>query len=518
VAARPDRIGAEVPRLWTPPLRKLTKRTSAGWECVAFAEEVLGITLYPWQRWLLIHALELNEDDTFRFRTVVLLVARQNGKSLLSQVLALWRLFLDGAPLVIGTAQSLDVAEEQWNAAVDLAESVPELAAEVAHVSRVNGKKFMRLTGGERYKVATASRRGGRGLSGDLVLLDELREHQSWDAWGAVTKTTMARERAQVWALSNAGDRTSLVLAYLRTMAHRDLGNPDGLDLAVLEVDEELELDEATAEDGALGIFEWSAPPACDVGDRDAWPLANPSLGHPGGVSERAIAAAARTDPEDVFRTEVLCQWPDHSRDEPDLDVARWLRLADPKAKRGGRVVFGVDVGSDRLAHVAVAWRRPDQAVHVELTDTNLSPLKVAERLDQLAAQWKGPVMLGGPSAYLEGDLATAVAVHLVTSAEFASAAGRFDDLLTDDAVFHGNQPELNEAVEAARFRPFGTAGDRTLQLRDSPAAGPLAAVVRALHGLLTGAALPPAPPMGAKAPGRARVTSATSDIATMAF
>ena len=63
----------------------------------------------------------------FRFRTVVLLVARQNGKSTLMQVLSLWRMYVDGAPLVIGTAQNLDIAEEQWMSTVDLAQGVPEV-------------------------------------------------------------------------------------------------------------------------------------------------------------------------------------------------------------------------------------------------------------------------------------------------------------------------------------------------------------------------------------------------------
>lgn len=496
-AAQPERLGVEEPRVWTPPLRRLTRKTSAGWECIAFAEEVLGIVLYPWQRWLLVHALELLPDGTYRFRTVVLLVARQNGKSTLMQVLALWRMYVDGAPLVIGTAQNLDVAEEQWAAAVDIAESVPELAAEVAQKSLVNGKKFLKLTSGERYKVAAASRRGGRGLSGDLVLLDELREHQHWDAWGAVTKTTMARDRAQVWAASNAGDRASVVLAYLRTMAHAEVGNPDGLDLELLARNDDLaDVDDATTDDDALGIFEWSAAPACGIWDRDGWAQANPSLGHPGGVSERAIAAAARTDPEDVFRTEVLCQWPDHAAGKPDLDVDAWLRLADPEAARGARPVFGVDVGTDRLAHIAVAWKRPDGAVQVMLADTNLSPLATPGRLGKLARDWAGPVMLGGPAAYLEGELPAAVTKTVVSSAEFASAAGRFEDLLADGQLRHGNQAPLNASVAAARMRPYGTAGERTLQLKDAPGAGPLAATVRALHGVLTGAGIPPAVPL----------------------
>jgi phage terminase large subunit-like protein len=85
-------------------------------------------------------------------------------------------------------------------------------------VIRVNGKKALVLKTGERYKVKAANRRAGRGLSGDVMLLDELREHQSWDAWGAITKTTMARAMALVLALSNAGDATSVVLRYLRKL------------------------------------------------------------------------------------------------------------------------------------------------------------------------------------------------------------------------------------------------------------------------------------------------------------
>src|SRR4051812_38762322 len=72
-------LGSETPRLWTKPRRPLTPKTTAGYEAIAFAETVLGLILLPWQRWLLLHMLELNPDGTFRFRTVVILVARQNG-------------------------------------------------------------------------------------------------------------------------------------------------------------------------------------------------------------------------------------------------------------------------------------------------------------------------------------------------------------------------------------------------------------------------------------------------------
>ena len=134
-------VGHEVPRIYTPPLRKLTPRTSAGFACIEFAEDVLGLVLFPWQKWFLIHALELLPDKTFRFRTVVLLVARQNGKSTLAQVLALFFMYVRAARLVIGTAQNLDLAEEVWAGAVEIAEDCPELADEIKKVNHTNGKK-----------------------------------------------------------------------------------------------------------------------------------------------------------------------------------------------------------------------------------------------------------------------------------------------------------------------------------------------------------------------------------------
>ncbi|HEX4818504.1 MAG TPA: hypothetical protein VFV66_37680, partial [Nonomuraea sp.] len=218
----------------------MTPATSLGFSAVDFSQDVLGVRPLPWQRFLLIHAHELRWDGKFRFRTVLVLVARQNGKTSIVEVKNLWKMFVLGVGLVIGTAQNLDISEESWDKAVEIVEGTPELAAEVAHVDRTNGKKALRLTSGSRWKIAAASRKGGRGLSGDDVNLDELREHQTWDAWGAVTKTTMARANPQIWAFSNAGDDKSVVLNQLQEQGRAAANDP--------------------LMDPTLGHFEWSAP------------------------------------------------------------------------------------------------------------------------------------------------------------------------------------------------------------------------------------------------------------------
>ncbi|MDK6989059.1 hypothetical protein QP332_23985, partial [Escherichia coli] len=79
--------GKTEPRLWSQPLRELTPETSLGFEVIDFAEQILNVHLYPWQKWLLIHALELLDDGiTYRFRRIIVLVARQNGKTMLVSV------------------------------------------------------------------------------------------------------------------------------------------------------------------------------------------------------------------------------------------------------------------------------------------------------------------------------------------------------------------------------------------------------------------------------------------------
>lgn len=364
--------GSEVPRVFTPPLRELTPATTAGFAVIEFAAEVLGITLLPWQKWLLIHALEMLDDGTFRFRTVLVLVARQNGKSTLAQVLSLFFLYVRGVALVIGTAQNLDIAEEVWQGAVEMAEDIPELAEEIERVNKTNGKKALELYGGNRYKVQTASRRGGRGLSGDLVLMDELREHQTWAGWGAVTKTTLARKYAQIWGLSNAGDVTSVVLRRLRYIAHLAVGNPDSLkDPDVLGIAPDAgEVTQAAGEvemDDSLGVFEWSAPPGCELDDIDGIRFANPSLGHT--ITERAIAGARTTDPEWVYRTEVLCQWEERLAEGP-FPRGGWDAGMDPNSSiaQDAKLFWGVDISGDRShAHIAVAGEREDGNLHVEI-------------------------------------------------------------------------------------------------------------------------------------------------------
>ena len=520
--AKPKLYGSETPRIWTKPLRELTPDTSLGFAVIDFATNVLEIDLFPWQKWLLIHALELRVDNSLRFRNVVVLVARQNGKSTLSQVLALWFIYMYGFKLVLGTAQDLDTAEEVWQGAVDLVletdeddEPVrPDLYDALKRVVLNNGKKSLdinppKIPGAKRakvarYKVKAANRRAGRGLSGDLILLDELREHQTWDAWGAITKTTMARANAQVWALSNAGDIASVVLRYLRKMAHAELGDPDGInadDPPEIPDDEDDEF--ALEDDDSLGIFEWSAPPGCDKRDRAGWAQANPSVGHNPEFTERTINSACKTDKEWVFRTEVLCQWSDGTLDGP-FPAGSWEATLDSESQIAteSQIVSCLDLSWNRgTAHIGIAGYREDELPHVEVvasragTDWVVPWYSDAEKTHRKT--WPIVVQVGSPAWSLVDDLRNAgLNVLEWKGTDIPSGCGSFYDAVApptpeDDEeqlpprLRRVAQPLLDLAASTAATRPLGDAWawDRKRSPHD---AAPLVAVTGALWGLST--------------------------------
>ena len=281
--------GYTEPRIYTPPLRELTEETSLGFAVIQYAEGVLNKSLYPWQKWALIHSLEvtgeLAGDWKFRFRTVLFLISRQSGKTVLSSVLASFFQNVLGVKSIFGTSLSLDKAEEVWESVIADQEAVPELAAQIERVSRTNGGKRLILKGGRQYKVGAPTRRAGRGDSNDLVMLDEIREHRDWECFSASVASTVARPNGIVICFSNAGDPDSVVLRQLRATAIEHITGQEAADFGG-QVDAD-----------TLGLFEWAAPDGAATDDMEALAQANPALGY-GLLTVRALMANRQTFPE----------------------------------------------------------------------------------------------------------------------------------------------------------------------------------------------------------------------------
>ena len=503
------RLGRTEPRLWTRPLRELTPETSLGFEAIE-AAKIVGRRLHPWQEWFLIHSLELalgsTSSDTFpvlRYKTVLLLVSRQNGKSFIMSTRLLWRMMMWDGPeaepaLILGAAHKLNAAEE----ILDLSTKALQRSAGrkyIAHKSNVNGNKFLELTNGTRYKCEAASDDGGRGLSVTDLAFDELRQQRDWESWSALTNTTNARFSPQVIAVSNAGTGKSDVLRGLRKQGLARIADWEQYVEAGTASVEEF----ANSHDMTMGLFEWSAPDDCGIWDRDGWAQANPSMGYKDEhgiayVTEEMLASkaalvgvgGAEGVPEHVFRTENLCQWVTVDAESP-FGAGVWESRHDAESEiaKGSPLVLSVDVSANReMSYFAAAGWREDGSAHVEVitqrAGTEWVVPTLVEKFPSIGAETIVVQGKGAPaSALIEHLLAAGLPVMECAGSDLGAAMGAFYDAVRNGNVFHLSQPVLDVAAATAVTKQLGDVF--VLNRSKSPAdVAPLIAAEQAYWGL----------------------------------
>ncbi|AMQ66945.1 terminase [Mycobacterium phage Cracklewink] len=489
--------GHTKPRLYTPPLAVncniwiapelscpcgcgLHAGTSWGFDCIDFLTNVLKWQLIPYQRWLYIHALEKGPGgEGFRFKTLVILIARQNGKTQWLRGLGLWRLYLDSrgrsspdcpaAKTVVIAAQGLEYAEGTLGEVVNDVKECRALKREFLRHRQTNGKHAMLLSGRRSWRAVAANRKGGRSMSVDLAELDELREHHDWLAWNAITPTTQARQYSQNVAASNAGDKRSVVLRSLR----------DGAMAKILARD---------TEDTKTGLFEYSAPQDANPLERKYWPMANPALGYLPGHDEDALAAKAEAMADNMagFVTEHLCQWVDTLLPGV-MPMEDWNATTDPESRRaeGAPVYAAVDVSHSRSkAYIAVASRRSDGLLHVEVVAAHRGTDWVVPWFKARPGKFVAVAVQarGCPASDLIEPLTEAgVPVMELGGAELVRGAGGvLFDGIRKHAIWHRPSPALDTAAKGTVSRSLG--GDTwVLDRKNSPVdAAPLVACAAA--------------------------------------
>ncbi|GAA1635734.1 terminase [Actinoplanes couchii] len=333
-------VGSAEPRIATPPLRELTPETSEGFAVIAYARDVLNMPLLPWQETAAIRGLELLPDGRPRFRILLLLIARQQGKTELLTVLCAYWMFKLSLAVILGTSTKISTAREPWRKMIRLVNRT-----EALDEFHEPGRKWVRNTNGEqecwtigeesRYLISAANEEGGRGLTLDRAVIDELRQHHTRDAWEAA-EPAASHPHSQIWALSNAGSARSVVLNDLRADALEFIENGIG--------------------DERLGILEWSAPEGSDPEDVSALLQANPRVGH--GYSLADLLGKARGAKRrggrslSGFLTEYMCLQVGSM--DPAIDYADWLAAGEPGdlSEVRSRVAMVVDVSPD-MEHVS---------------------------------------------------------------------------------------------------------------------------------------------------------------------
>jgi phage terminase large subunit-like protein len=338
----------------------------------------------------------------------------------------------------------------------------------VRRIVRSYGREELELTNGCRYKIVAPTPGGARGLTANLVIIDELREHKTDDAWAALGYTTQTTG-GPTWVSSNAGDQSSTVLNRIREQALASIAAPGS--------------------DPSLYYAEWSADPVRAADDRQGWAEANPAMGRL--IDEATLAARYKSDPPNVWRTEALCQWVD-VLDSPWPPEA-WADCyeAGLTVTEGVPTFLAIDVTPDRKHAALVAVQQlGDDRIGAHLLDTwdadgAIDDLKVAGRVAEVARK------LGARSVAFDRWTAAGIASRLAgagiavgdcSGPAFAQACDELLGAMVSGRLAHAGQDTLTEHVLSTAKKWTADGGWRIVRAKSSgPVAGAVA-LAMAVH------------------------------------
>ncbi len=421
--------------------------------------------------------------------------ARQNGKTggvLLPVVL--FDLFLLPPDRIVWTAHLFKTSRGAFTDFVQCIETAPELSRRVKKIAYANGEESIELHSGAKLEFLARSKGGGRGLGGKRVVMDEALVLSS-EAMGALMPTLSARPDPQITYGSPAAVETS---GHLHNLTRR--GRAGG--------------------DPSLVWVEWCAPgsweePPCELGkscphtvdvpgcalDNEAmWQKANHALGS--RITFDYVRAERRALPAREFGRERLGWHEEPAAGGRPISESQWSELRDEMSQMVDPVALAFEVNRDRSgAAIGVVGRRSDGQLHAEVIKSAPGVSWVVGDLATLIGKWRPCAVVyddRSEAASLVPDLkelglevtrepkrGTSEILVAAWASDLARACGQLYDAVTETKTLkHLDQPELNESVRGAAWRPLGDA--RAWSRKDATTnPAPLFAVTLALHGLL---------------------------------
>jgi hypothetical protein len=404
--------------------------------------------------------LSYGPGGTWAALEAAVIEARQNGKTTgVLEPVSLFDLFLHttskDADRIVWTAHLYRTARDAFADFCALIEGCSYLSKRVKKITYSNGEEAIDLHSGARLEFLARSQRGGRGLGGKRLILDEALFLQA-EPMGALIPTLSARPNPQICYGSSAGLSTS---DHLRNL--RDRGRKGG--------------------DPSLVWAEWCAPggwddPPCKAGkkcthlvdvegcaldDEALWLLANPALGRRityGYIrAERRALSSAPAE----FGRERLGWFDLPAAEEKPIGLGEWAALAVQLEKRPpGTPCFFLDcspeLASSSINAATLVGGRP----YVELADYRPGADWLVDRAVELDKRYPGArfaVFAAGAVSALLPDLEEhGVKPEKFTNQDMGRACGHLQKLVADKAMGHSGDPLYTTALAGAVKRDVG--------------------------------------------------------------
>lgn len=476
------------PALMSP--RSDLETGSFGIKVIRWAQRRLNITLDNWQQYALDRALAHDANMQLLARTVLLSVARQNGKSVIVRALVGW--LLDEG-YKYDTFRKWDfillAAHDAKQARIpyDYIRRDVLTYADISgwgHTARRQGLNRARATqytgielNGVRVDVATSQAGSARGISPGLICFDEVLTQTTFKTYEVLSPAQVAIPNSQMLMTSTAGFADSVLLRAMHDRLYRQHTGAEQHDPSF------------------MGLW-WRADDD-DVGlDWEQLMKANPSLDGT-RLSRKMIESEYLILPRGSWVRERLNRWHDERVDAP-FSIAAWgaCRLKnplDPFHVEGGYVV-GVDVLSTWTeGSVIVSAMRKDGRVGVEVhrhlmgrTEHPLTAQDFTREVATIAAKVKVDAIVYNASsalapAFERHATESGLPYQSIAATKNIMACMDFAEAVSARRLAH-DDPYLDSQIASAQRRFVGSDG----AWRWTISAAPITAVIGATLSVAT--------------------------------
>lgn len=451
---------------------------------VTFGEEVadlsasVGLPPDPEQRLALDMTFGVDRFGRSVAFEAAVIAARQNLKTAFLQMCALGWLAITDQELVVWSAHELDTTREALRDLTNLIECYAPLRKRLAP-GRTNGIKSGNndmsiefapsdvCPFGQRIKFKARTTSGGRGLSGNRVVLDEAFALQNVHM-GSLMPTLSAVTDPQLVYGSSACRPESQVL---RKLVERGRSSDPSVRkrLAYLEF---CAPEDSCEDDGCSHAVGY---PGCAMDKREFIVMANPAAGRR-ITWEYLEGERDSLDPAEYGRERL--GWHDQPaiEDGPLVSADMWGALRDPDSMPANRVAFGVYVNKlQTLSAIAVAGYRADGLIHAGIVPAVrggqaawLPGIEwIPGRMKELKDSWQ-PVGWSLDDRSAAGSLLSAISkqgieIENATAPDVARACMGLYTKINERRLRHRGAKPLADSVTAGKMRDLadGWAWDR---------------------------------------------------------
>jgi phage terminase large subunit-like protein len=327
-----------------------------------------GGNLYNYQKWLLRHAFEIYPQGhpkagKLRFRQVLILMGRQNGKTEIGAGAGIYGLRRTPGDQILGVASNAQQAGVLYRRTMG---AIDKLAALKKRFRKLTETRGIRSLEGSIYQIRAAKAESMQGEPLAMGLMDEV-HIVKMDLHQAMLAGLGGRDNAILLMISTAGDETSELLNMLQKKG-----------------------DEAIAADldkNRFGYFVYEAPEAQIPDDRDTlieWlKLANPKYAEGHGDIENLLSDMETMLPNDIIRYHLnRCV----NSTSIFIGLDEWTHLQRAKGStmpHDGPEIFSIE-RTREWSHATICATRKgkDGKIHTEIVASMVNPTE--EKIFQL--------------------------------------------------------------------------------------------------------------------------------------